>query len=59
VKRLLVFVLDTRLEKLTRQMVRHGAACPCGLGVAFHCPRWAAISGMYDDALTRRSELTK
>jgi hypothetical protein len=56
VKRLLVFFLDTRIEKLTRAMLRHGVACPCGLGVAFHCPRWAAISGMYDDALTRRSE---
>lgn len=51
-KRLLGFLLDMRVEKLQRELVKHGARC-C-VGVESHCPTWAALSIQYDDALTRR-----
>lgn len=46
-----IFLADARVEKLTRDLVRHGTAC-C-VGVEAHCARWTAISTLYDDALER------
>lgn len=53
-KWLLLIVLEQRVQRLTRDLLRHGNTC-C-VGVPDHCDQWAAISEMYDDALRRLQE---
>lgn len=53
-RRVLILLLEARVEKLTRALLRHGER-HC-VGVEAHCDTWAALSEQFDDACARADE---
>ena len=54
-KAILRFLLDLRVEKLQRDMLKHARACCVG---ETECPKWEAINDLFEDALDRRAGVT-
>lgn len=50
---LLRLLLDLRVERLQRDMLKHARRCCVGQQ---ECPAWEAIGVQFDDALKRRAE---
>lgn len=51
-RRLLVLLLEMRVEKITREMLKHAERHCLGHEEA-GCAKWSAINDQYDDALDR------